>query len=190
MTDAPDAGTFDIADLFTGKIYPKDSVEVFLDEDTAYAIDKNAKAVTRALIEDDKDKLKELAEATEALVKKGAASRVVFHLTGVSRDDRKNILDKVLEEFPQQYNFLNQPVPNNAANDALANRRWAIHIERIERANGSVHVAPTPEDIAVFRGNAPDSAVQAIEEAIEALSEGSKSGFETLVQENGFLSQP
>lgn len=190
MTEELNAATFDIGDLFSGKIYPKDTVEVYLDEEVAYELQKNSKAAMKAVQEEDEEAAKAIAERHEELVKRGEKSRVIFHLTGVSRDHRQAIVDKVLEEYPLEYNFLGQPKPNSLADEKHANLRWALHIESIERADGSVLVAPTADQVKIFRGNAPDSEILKIENAIIDLSEGVKGGFETLAQEHAFLSQP
>lgn len=190
MTDALDPGTFDIADLFTGKVYPKEVVTVFLDEDAAYQINVNSKEITKAVVREDTQALKELEEKHHDLVRRAASSKVTFHLTGVSRDERQNVLSKTLEEYPQQYNLMGQPIPDTKANEVHANRRWALHTERIVRADGSTIVAPDEHAIKVFRGHAPDPVVEEIETAILELSQGVKSGFETLAQETDFLSQP
>lgn len=190
MTDAPVASTFDIADLFSGKAYPKTSVTVYLDEDAAFEIYENSKAAKKALFEENQEAAEAIQKRLEELTKRAESSKVTFHLTGVSRADRKAVLDKTLEEFPVQRNFLGQEIPDAKADDAHANRRWALHIERIERPDGSIRVTPTPEEIKVFRDNAPDLAVKQIEEAIIELTEGASQGFETVAQETGFLSQP
>lgn len=190
MTDAIAPSTFDIADLFSGKIYPKDVKEVYLDEAVAYEITKNNKAIKDALVKEDTEKLVELEQKHQELVKRAASSKVTFYLTGVSREERRAVLDKTLEEFPQQFNMLGQPLPDQQANEAHANRKWALHTERIVRADGSAIIAPDEATIKVFRGNAPDLVVEEIENAILDLSEGVKGGFETLVQETDFLSQP
>lgn len=192
MTDAltPNPTTFDIADLFTGKAYPKTEVEVFLDEDAAYEITKNSRATTRAVVAEDTAALKDLEAKHHELVKRAAASKVTFHLTGVSRAERKAMMEKTLEDYPLEYNLLGRPNPNPKADEVHADRKWALHTERIVRADGSQIVAPTPDQIHVFRDNAPDAVVEQIEQAIMDLSDGVKGGFETLVQETGFLSQP
>lgn len=190
MTDAPVATTFDIGELFAGKAYPKDSVDVYLDEEVAYELSQTTREIAKALNANNTDELKVLEARSAELVKRGAASKVTIHLTGVSRGDRKHVLDEILEQFPQQYDFLGRALPNPEADDAHANARWALHIERIERPDGSNLVAPKPEEIALFRAKAPDSAIEDIELKIRGFSEGAKNGFETLAQEQGFLSQP
>lgn len=190
MTDAPNPATFDIADLFNGKAYPKTSVDVWMDEDAAYQIYKNAQAVRDALQRDEQEKFAELEAKHNELIKRAEPSRVTFNLTGVSRDDRQAALDKVLDTHPMEYNFLGQAKPNPKADEMHANLRWALHTESIVRADGATIVAPTPEQIKFFRGKAPDSALRAIEEAINEFTDGAASGFDTIAQETGFLSQP
>lgn len=189
MTD-PNPATFDIADLFTGKAYPKAQVKVYLDEEAAFEIAQNAKAITQALVKEDLKTLGELEKRHEELSNRAGKATVEFHLTGVSRGDRKALLEKITEEHPPERNFMGQAIFNDAANEAHSDGRWALHTERIVRPDGSQITAPTPEQIRVFRNNAPDTEVEKIEKAILEFTEGVKSGFETLVQETDFLSQP
>lgn len=190
MTDdlSPNATTFDVADMFTGKAYPKDTVDVFMDEETAYELHKLQAEARQAVQEGDEEKGAEIEKRLRELVKKGEASKYTFHLTGVSRDDRKAVIDLVRSEFPADVDFLGREKPNADADEKYANLYWALHIEKITRPDGATVVAPDEAFFKVFRGNAPDPVVNAIELKIRELSEGVKGGFEALVQEHDFLS--
>lgn len=189
MTDTtPNAKTFDVADMFTGKAYPKDSVVVYMDEGAAYELYKLREEALQALQEGDEKAGKAIEKRLKELVKRGAESKYTFHLTGVSRDDRKAVIDLVRSEFPAEADFLGREKPNAEADEKYANLYWALHIEKIERPDGALIVAPDEATIKVIRGNAPDPAINAIESKIRELSEGVKGGFEALVQEHDFLS--
>lgn len=193
MTDAstPSVSTFDIADLFSGKAYPKDTVDVFLDEATGYAIAKAEAAIKDAVIAHaSEERLTELRDERDALVAKGARSKYTFHLTGVSRQDKMNILHVVTAEFPQETDFLGRVKPNPESDEKYTNLYWALHVERIVAPDGSVHAPVTEADAKLFRNNAPEPAITAVNTAIRELSEGVKNGFESLAQEHDFLSQP
>lgn len=184
----PNIATFDVAEMFAGKSYPKDTVEVFMDEATAYEINKLQAEARQAVASQDEEAGRAVEERLTALVKRGAASKYVFHLTGVSRDSRKAAVESVTAEFPMEQDFLGRDKPNPQGDEKYANLMWALHIEKIVAPSGAVIVAPSEADIKVIRGNAPDPAVEKVEAAIKELSTGVKSGFETLAQEHDFLS--
>lgn len=188
MTDAPVAKTFNIADMFSGKAYPKESVDFYTDDETAYQLQKLSKEAGNAIVRRDTEEAAKLQAEIEALVKKGESSRYKLNLTGRSRQDRKNLVTKIQEEFPVEYDFLNRPKPNVDADDIFANRTWAMHIESIEAPDGSILLLPTEADIAVIRGQGADSEIAKVEHVIQGFTEGVKSGFETIAQEHDFLS--
>jgi hypothetical protein len=190
MTDAPVATTFDIADLFTGQALPKTDVDIWLDAKSAYEIYKNAKEIKDAVFRQDTEKLGALEARHHELLEKAKSSRVTFKLTASLREDRQAVLEKTLEKYPQEFNFLGQAKPNREADEYHANLMWALHTEAIVRPDGSAIAAPGPEQIAYFRGHAPDAAVLAIEEALKEFTDGAASGFDTVAMETGFLSQP
>ena len=186
-----DAYTFDIADLFSGKAYPKDTVTVYLDEATGYETRKAEVAIKDAVLaHESEEALQALRESRDKLVEKAAKSRIVVHLTGVSREDRENATKIVTTEFPTETDFLGRIKPNPEADEKLTNLYWALHIEKLERPDGSVLAPVTEADAKLFRANAPDSVLEKINKGINELSEGVKGGFESLAQEHDFLSQP
>lgn len=191
MTDVtPNPKTLDLGAVLAGVAYPKDTVEVWLDEATAYEISKADKAIKRAELMGDAELVEKLEEQREKLVELGASSRLVFHLTGVSRRVKEDILSKTDEKFKPEYSIMGTRMPNRQADEYHANLRWAVHVEKFVASDGSELVAPGPESIERFRAVAPAPASDAIENAINDLSDGAKSGFESLAQEHGFLSQP
>lgn len=190
MTDAPTPQTFDISELFTGKAFPKDTVDIYTDEETAYKIYKAnqrvADATARGILADITEADAELAE----LRKTAEKSRVKIYLTGVSRELRKGVSVKNAEKYPRETDFLGREKPNIEADEAFVDEFWALHIEAIERADGSRINAPDPGIIKILREQSPDAAIAAIDAGINELTQGIKAGFEDLVTDHDFLSQP
>lgn len=185
---APKTATFDLADVFTGKAFPKDTKDVYLDEETSYEISRLNKESTKAVALNDEDAAKRIEAEFTALIAKAEKSHYVVYLTGVSRQDRKTALEEVMDKYPMESDAFGRIKPNEKANDFLANLSWKMHIEKIVDPNGA-ELVPSLEDIIIFRDNAPDPAIAVIEEGINELSEGVKSGFETIVQNSAFLSK-
>lgn len=191
MTDVtPNPKTLDLGAVLAGVAYPKDVVSVYLREDVAYELNKVNEAINRAQLLGEKETLEALEKERDKLIEIGQASRLEFHLTGVSRKVRQAVVDKVDAEFPPEFNLLGQRMPNSKADDMHANHMWSVHVEKIVAPDGSESIAPSPENIAQFREAAPDLAIRAVEAGIKQFTDGAKSGFESLAQEHAFLSQP
>jgi hypothetical protein len=186
--DELNVATFDIADMFSGKSYPKDTVTVYTDDATAYELQKLSKEAADAVVRRDAEEGKRIESEIKELVKKGEASKYVFHLTGVSREMKDNLIKSVDEKFPDETDFLNRVKPNAEKADFLENKWWALHVERIIAPNGAARNAPTEDDIKLIRGNLAESETAKVTAGIKGLTEGVKSGFEALAQEHDFLS--
>lgn len=190
MTNSPDPTTFDLGSFLAGINYPTEELEVFFAEDVAYALNKADEALKKATVLEDADAIRELEAKREELVSKGLASRLIVRIQGISERTDKDIQAKAFTEYPVETNLLGTVKPNPERTEALANLYWAAYITQIEAPDGSVLNAPGLEDVSNLRGLAPKAAIETIEAGINALSTGSKAGFESLVQEHGFLSQP
>lgn len=188
MADSLDFKTFDIADMFAGITYPKTVVPFYTDSGVAYEFHRLTQESVEAVQSKDEAKAKDIAKRREELIKKSEAHRYEFHLTGRSREDREAVLDAVTAEFPPEVDPLfGREKPNPEADKVYVNRFWAIHIEKIVRPDGAVLLVDEAT-IRTLRGKSPDPELAKVEAAIQELSEGAKSGFESLAQEHDFLS--
>lgn len=191
MTDAtPNPKALDLGAFLAGQDYPTDEVEVFTSEKIMYELNKAGQALKRAEILEDADAIREIESKRDELIAAGLDSRLVVHLQGIPKKTDRDIQAKALSEHPLETDFLGRPQLNVPYRELLTELYWAAYIVKIEAPDGSALVAPSIEDIRTFRGLAPEAAQAVIEQAIDAFTTGSKSGFETLVQEHGFLSQP
>lgn len=191
MTDStPNPKTLDLAALLAGNEHPTETVEVYMSEAIGYAVYKARKEVERATILQDKDALEAAENELSELIEAGKKVRLTVHIQGINKGLRKSIIRKSLDKFPAEYDFLGRLTPNQDRDTYHANLMWAAMVTKLVGPDGSEGGAPTPEEAETFRDQAPDAATDAIERAIETLTEGAKSGFETLAQEHGFLSRP
>lgn len=189
MTDNLDFKTFDIADMFAGVSYPTEVVPFYTDQGVAYEFNKLANEAIDAVRNKDEDAAKAIEKRREELIKKAESKRYEIHLRGRSRADREAVLDTVRAEFPPEVDpIFGREKPNVEADKVYINRMWALHIERIVFPGVGMLAAPSEGDIKTLRGQAPDSELTKVEKAIQELSEGAKSGFESLAQEHDFLS--
>lgn len=187
MTEAPDFKTFDVADMFSGIAYPTEVVSFYTNSKIAYEFNKLSKEAADAVVRKDETAAREIQERQEALVKQAESNRYEIHLRGQSRENRQHVLDAVRGEFPAEKDFLGREEIAPEADEAYINRIWALHIEKIVRPDGAILLSDEAS-IKVIRGNAPDSELAKVEKAIQGLTEGAKSGFESLAQEHDFLS--
>lgn len=188
MTEALNATTFDVAEMFLGITYPTTSVTFYTNPGIAYEFNRLEEDLHTAIRKGDEAAEKAVEAKKEELAKKAASFRYEFHLRGQSRDNRQAIHTKVLEAYPVQHDFLGRDLPNAAADDMYANLTWSLFVEKVVRPDGAIMVAPDEATIKVIRGNAPDSEIEKVETAIRGFSEGVKGGFELLAQEHDFLS--
>lgn len=188
MTDALDAQTFDVADMFAGISYPTEVVPFYTDQAVAYEFHKLSGEALEAIRDKDEQAAKEIEERREALIGNAESKRYEIHLRGQSRDNRDAILKSVRAKFPVERDFLGREASNPEADELYINKFWALHIEKIVRPDGAIITAPDEAAVKVIRGNAPDSEIDKVEKAIQELSSGAKSGFESLAQEHDFLS--
>lgn len=189
MSEELSAQTFDIADMFSGIAYPTEVVPFYTNSEIAYEFNKLSREAADAIArKDGDDTMKSIVERQEALVKKAESNRYEIHLRGQSRDNRQAVLNAVRAEFPAEKDFLGRETIDPEADEVYINRIWALHIEKIVAPNGSLRVAPDESEIKILRGNSPDSELAKVEKAIQELTEGAKSGFESLAQEHDFLS--
>lgn len=188
MTEALNATTFDVAEMFLGITYPTTSVPFYTNPGIAYEFTQLEADLHTAIRKGDEAAEKAVEAKKEELAKKAEDFRYEFHLRGQSRDNRQAIHLKVREAHPAEHDFLGRDVPNAAADDMYANLTWSLFIEKVVRPDGAIMVAPDEATIKIIRGNAPDSEIEKVEMAIRGFSEGVKGGFELLAQEHDFLS--
>lgn len=188
MTDStPNPKTLDLAALLAGNEHPTETVDVYMNEAIGYAIYKAKAASQKALLLDDKDGAKKAEEELAELVEAGRKARLTVHLQGINKGLKKSIRRKSLSEYPATYDFLGRLVPDDDRDNLHANLMWSHLITRMVGPNGEETGAPTLEEAENFRSQAPESAIDAIEDAVDLLTKGTKAGFEEIAQGHDFL---
>ena len=183
----PNAKTMNIADVLAGVNYPKDQVTVYLDAGIAYEIGKVRDEIDKRNLRG--EDVEDLEKDLDALIAEGQENSLTFHITGVPRATRENILKAVMEEFPVKKDFMGRAEQDPQADVVYTCRLWAAMTEKIEHPSGG-SMDPEESDIAAFRSMAPDEAVNTVMAAIQDLESGEKAGFEAIVKRHDFLSQP
>jgi len=183
-------GVFNIADVVRGRTYPTTEVDVFIDEEIAYAISQLDALISKTSESLDKKTLskketdgilkrrEEILEQKEKMVSDMGGSKYVFHIRGISEGDRQDIFDSVLEKFPYEYEKSRNPftgaqekveIENNERDRYFTDRLWQAHISKIVAPDGSEQNAITFDDAVELRRNLPLASISKVTEAIERI---------------------
>ena len=186
MTDVTPR-TADLTDILSGRSFPTDTVDVYLDEKAAYLVFtlNNDIRASQARNED----TTELEAERDKIAKAAEDTKRVFHLRGVSRKAQEDAVEVTFAKHPQEYDAFGRPRPNFEGDRKMAALTWALYVQKIVMPDGSELVAPSEEMMALFRGEAPDFAVKTVDQAIDSLRGGAARGFEAIVQDHDFLSR-
>lgn len=154
--------SFSFAEVVQGRGYPKDTVTLYTDEQTAYDISKIDERLAEIKAEQKKildvevtagyqDEVAQLQAKRAEMYATLAKSGMVFHLQGISDELRDSLLEsareKVKVEYDRDKNFLTGQVEkrekDSPERDRLyTNMLWAAHITQIVAPDGRVDTAP------------------------------------------------
>ena len=202
--------TFDLLAALDGRSYPTDSVEVYLDEATAFELgrlDKEQQKLTpitpqlrnalpdsvidlltvefiKGLGEKDQsipEQFEKIQEMKDELRKQIAPSKLTIYIKGFSSEDEKAAQVKALGKYKD---------PNAAQTIEQQNyyesKIWQLSISKIENASGAVTTSLDEHSITALRNSLPKSEKAKIIEAINALQQQSFNGFELAAQAQDF----
>lgn len=155
-------GTFSLLDRLQGRSYPKETVDVYLDEEAGYEIQKLEQEIARTAPDD--GKIPELEAKLAELQEQAQASRLTFHLEGISSEEYDSVVEESLELFPVEYHESRNPLTmalertpkeNEDRETYFRIHLWAKFIRRVEDAEGDVDSDITPALIAQVHGLLP-----------------------------------
>lgn len=189
VSDAKKPGTFNIINVLKEINHPTDTVNIYLDEQTAYDSSIIAERLKElegfssinGLDESDpeiSEEIKAKKKELDSLVKKLEESKYIFTITGISEDKRKKLLDEAISVYPIEYEEKRTPITGEVAKveiesddrDSLfTDKLWASHITKIEAPNGDVQDSLSEPDAKALRASLPIASVAAITSAIEKL---------------------
>lgn len=179
-----DPKTFDLAAALAGRTYPTDTIPVYFDEEKVYELAKAFRASNADPANTEK------AEAVTSLMdelKKGAH---YITIRGVDPSHINEIIDALDDEFPLKTDMLGRVEANKDRGYEFQRRLWALYVIEIKDPKGKVIAPPTAEDLHNFRNTAPESAINAVDEAIKTMREGAEAAYKTMVSDLAFLSKP
>lgn len=181
--ETPDAKTFDLIGALEGREYPEIEVPIFLNEGIMFTYAQ----LSEASAKDPANKEKQ--EALDAMFEEVKHLAITVTVRGTPRHIRKAIVDKVMKKHPVKSNAFGQEEDSPEGVEMLTQLSWEAHVVRVTAPDGT-EMTPNKAEIQALRDKAPDASINAIADAISELSEGSRSGYEQIVQDPNFLSQP
>lgn len=183
-------GVFNIADVVRGRTYPTTEVDVFIDEDIAYAISQldalisktseslDKKSLSKKETDDILKRREEILEQKDKMISEMGGNKYVFHIRGISEGDRQDIFDSVLEKFPYEYDKSRNPftgvqekteIENKERDRYFTDRLWQAHITKIVAPDGSEQNSITFDDAVELRRNLPLASISKVTETIERI---------------------
>jgi hypothetical protein len=179
--EAKKPGTFSIVNVLKDRAFPAETVNVYLDEQSAYdasKIQERIDELAKSSAEEDINLAQKLSEERDVIISKLEQSRYVFHITGISEGKRNEIQEECLEKFPMEYEesknpftgeIVKQEKENKARDRYFTNALWAASITKIVDPQGNEQESLTMDDVASLRELLPLAAAGAITQSIEKL---------------------
>lgn len=187
--------TFSFFDVFSGKAYPKDTVEIFMEEEAMFRLNKLLDKIHGEPDGPERDKLIDQAAALHAKVE---ASKMTFHITGVDDDfitGLREVADAHFEDRKKQVKTAdNRLVKHLPESEQLNYVKYfnalvmSAHIEQVVDARGRVNTAPDADQVGHMISQAPTSQKEKLQRAIGALRVSSEE-FEASIDAD-FLAKP
>lgn len=181
---------FKILDAIKDRTYPTEDVEVFIDEELAYAaamLDEQVKELDEKadktvadeeILQQIMDKREKLIAEKEELMSQIGGTVYVFTVTGISEGKRDDMYKLVTDKYPIEYRSesnaftgekIREEIENPERNRLFTEMLWQAHITKITAPDGSVQDGITIEEASELRRSLPIATIGKITEAIEKL---------------------
>lgn len=166
--EASTQGKFNFLDRLASRNYPSDKVEVYLDENAGYMLDKLTTEIesieTTLKIATDEDsvaaatsELEDKIAEREKLVAEMSNSKFTFCISGISTEAYDKIVTEAQLQFPLEYEKTRHPltfaaerelIPNEMREIYFRTHLWAAFIDSVSDPDGNVDTDITPAWVA------------------------------------------
>lgn len=184
MSEQLDHKTFDLIGVLSGRDYPTLEVPVYFNEAIGF---KLFQIDQRRNLSVGEAELAELDAEYADLVEKARSEEYKVLLKSIPESVRRDVFNKVNEEFPAKKDLLGREEPNPKADEEFTKGMWAVYIQKVTDPSGAVATADERVINALY-ANAPTSVHEAINKGIAELQVGPKSAFEQMAKDTNFLS--
>jgi hypothetical protein len=190
VNEAKKPGKFNIVDVVKDRGYPKDEIDVFIDENVAFRIAEINEAINSISNKMDSagadkktlDKLlkqhEEILNTRQKLLDEMGEAKYVFHLTGISEGSRQDLFDKAVKKFPiKTVTKMNQvtgemeekEVENVERDRYFTSLLWEAGISKIVSPDGEEQEGITFEEADELRRILPLASLTTITEGLEKM---------------------
>jgi hypothetical protein len=190
VNEAKKPGKFNIVDVVKDRGYPKDEINVFIDENVAFRIAEINEAINSISNKMDSagadkktlDKLlkqhEEILNTRQKLLDEMGEAKYVFHLTGISEGSRQDLFDKAVKKFPiKTVTKMNQvtgemeekEVENVERDRYFTSLLWEAGISKIVSPDGEEQEGITFEEADELRRILPLASLTTITEGLEKM---------------------
>jgi len=176
VTEAKKPGVFNIVDVVKERAFPKQVVNVYVDESIAYETSKLKEELSKT--DAAAKEYVEIQAKIDAKLDELLQSKYEFHLTGISEGQRDKLHAECIEKFPIEYSedknlFTNEvkrvEIQSDERDEVFTNLLWAAHVEKIVSPDGAVQVGLSVDDAKTLRSGLPLAASSGINDAIDKL---------------------
>lgn len=174
VEEAKKPGKFNIVDVLKERAYPTDSVNIYVDEDTAYKAAELSEELKRTSELD--EKYAGISESLDTLMDTLSESKYVVTITGISEGKRDELYELAVKKYPIEFkenkNVLTgestrEEIESQERDELFTNLLWSAYITKIVAPNGAEQDGITPEDAEEMRKSLPIAANSIINAAIQ-----------------------
>ncbi len=169
-------GKFSIMDAVKDRAFPRQEVNVYLDEQAAYLASEANEKLKRI---DPADKEYAAAEKElNELIEKLEESKYVFTIQGIAESKRTQLLKLASDKYPAEYRedknvytgeVKREEIENEERDNLFTSLVWSEHIVKIVSPSGDVQEHLNAEDCNELRGILPIASSALVNQTIEKL---------------------
>jgi hypothetical protein len=189
VDEAKDSKVFNIVNILQERSYPKQVIEIFLDEENSYKAsmvkqqleELDKKTGTKGVTAQQKEKRDSLIAEFELLSEKISESKYSFHISGISEGRREKLIAEATKKYPIEYEKSAELSAllgsSNGPQEKASPQRdqlftdflWREQIQKIVDPDGNEQSDLAYGDIRSLRENLPLSSSAKINNAIEKI---------------------
>lgn len=185
MTENPDPKTFDLVGYLSGRDLPTRDVKVPFNEDLLLEIKEVEQA--RQALGLSSDEVAALDDRMDELKERFQDESFTFTLKAIPEHVRRDITDKVLQEYPSEKDAFGRETAHPEADSAFALATWEAYVVSVTTPDGATDLIGEAQAKALY-DNAPAGVHIALNEGISNLMAGSTKGYQT-AKDLDFLSE-
>lgn len=168
-------GTFSFMERLLNRNYPKDTVEMYLDESLGYKLRQLEEKLS---LTTNKDQVKALEDELFAVREGLKGGKYTLHLEGISNEKYDELIDKAAELYPHEYDESNNPFTGSKVrsikeeplrDEYFTDLLWSHVVRKITDPSGATNEPVTEEDARAIRKYGPREGILRVAETVDKL---------------------